>query len=388
MPGGPEDLSRLVRQLNTSAGALKSAGSTGDTDQAGSVQSHFDEILRRAVSSGASDILFVAGFPTVLRVHGALTPFTDEPLTPHDTKALARLLLSDLRYPEFLREKASDFSFERNGLGRFRCDLHHQQGSIAIAIRVLPSAIPTLRELNLPEHFERFARMTRGLVLFCGPTGCGKSTTMASLIDIINRTRAAHIVTIEDPIEYVHPPALSVVEQVEIGRDATSFASALRHALRQDPDVILVGEMRDLETISIALTAAETGHLVFSTLHTADAPQTVDRLIDVFPEQQQRQIRQQVSLSLSGIAVQTLVPTRGGDGRLPAAEILIANDAVRNLIRTGQNHQIHSQITIGRKDGMMTMEDSLAALVRAGRISRDEAVLRAGHRDELENLVS
>jgi twitching motility protein PilT len=262
--------------------------------------------------------------------------------------------------------------------------LHHQRGSVAVAIRILPLAIPTLADLNLPAAYERFARMARGLVLFCGPTGCGKSTSMAALIDVINRTRSAHVVTIESPVEYVHRHRRSIVEQVEVGVDAVSFASALRHALRQNPDVILVGEMLDLETIAIALTAAETGHLVFSTLHTSDASQTVDRLIDVFPEGQQNQVRQQISLSLAGIAVQNLVPRADGAGRVPACEVLVANDAVRNLIRTGKNHQIHSHLTIGRREGMMTMEESLAGLVQADQITREEALLRAPHREELE----
>ncbi len=317
-----------------------------------------------------------------------LVPWGTEKLRPEATRSISLLLLDEVRYRDFVKNKAADFTFERPGLGRFRCDLHHQRGSIALSIRVLPAEIPGLESLNLPASLARFAQLQRGLVLFCGPTGCGKSTTMASLLDIVNRTRQAHIVSIEDPVEFTHRHNRSVVEQVEVGHDAPSFSSALRHALRQDPDVLQIGEMRDLETMAIALTAAETGHLVFSTLHTSDAAQTVDRIIDSFPDYQQNQVRQQLSLSLAGIVVQALVPTADGKGRVPACEILFANDAVRNLIRTGKNHLVYSQLTIGRREGMMTMEDSLAGLVRSGRIAREEALLRASRRDELEKLLA
>jgi len=402
-----EELSRLVREINTSsdAGASPEGGRarshrephvhphaghdrTEIREVAGEVSSatraRLDALLEDAVRRGASDLLLVAGVPPSIRRNGALEHAGDEPLSGAEARAFVLDILDELRYREFLRTKAADFTFERPSIGRFRCDLHHQRGSVAIAIRILPLAIPTLSELGLPSIYERFTTLQRGLVLFCGPTGCGKSTSMAALIDVVNRNRAAHVVTIESPVEYVHRHRRSIVEQVEVGVDAVSFASALRHALRQNPDVILVGEMLDLETISIALTAAETGHLVFSTLHTSDASQTVDRMIDVFPEGQQNQIRQQISLSLAGIAVQTLVPRADGTGRVPACEVLIANDAIRNLIRTGKNHQIHSQLTIGRREGMITMEESLAGLVQTGRISRDEARLRAPHRDELD----
>ncbi|PYT07215.1 MAG: type IV pili twitching motility protein PilT [Acidobacteria bacterium] len=345
-----------------------------------------DGILTRAVRLRASDVLLVAGFPPTARVHGELQSLGDEALTPADTRALSLLLLDDARYKEFQRERAVDFSFERAG-GRFRCDLHHQRGSVALALRWLPRAVPSLDDLNLPPVIRRFTQISRGLVLFVGPTGCGKSTSLAALVEIINRTRTCHIVTIEDPIEYRHRAGRSVVEQIEIGRDAVSFARALRHCLRQDPDVILVGEMRDLETIATALTAAETGHLVFSTLHTGDAAQTVDRIIDAFPEQQQNQIRQQLSLCLAGIVVQNLVPTVDGRGRVPACEILIANDAIRNLIRTAKNHQIYSHLTMGRKEGMMAMEEALAELHRSGRISFEEALLRAAHVEEFKKIL-
>ena len=400
-----EELSRLVREINTSADPPRQGGASGprpsrenhhvhdhaahDRDAGEGVPSparaRLDDLLEEAVRRGASDLLLVAGVAPSIRRNGALEPAGGgEALTAADTRAFVLDLLDELRYREFQKTKAADFTFQRPTIGRFRCDLHHQRGTVAIAIRLLPLAIPTLSELNLPTVYEQFTTLHRGLVLFCGPTGCGKSTSMASLIDVINRNRSSHVVTIESPVEYVHRHRRSIVEQVEVGVDTVSFASALRHALRQNPDVILVGEMLDLETISIALTAAETGHLVFSTLHTSDASQTVDRLIDVFPEGQQNQIRQQISLSLAGIAVQTLVPRADGRGRVPACEVLLANDAVRNLIRTAKNHQIHSQITIGRREGMITMEESLGGLVKAGRITRDEARLRAPHREELD----
>ena len=399
-----EELSRLVREINTSPGPQSPDAprapvtredrrvhnhASHDRDAVPGIPSaaraHLDGLLAEAVRRRASDLLLVAGVPPSIRRNGALEPVHgSEPLTGTDTRAFVLDLLDELRYREFQKTKAADFTFERPPIGRFRCNLHHQRGTVAIAIRILPLTIPTLSELNLPSLYERFATLQRGLVLFCGPTGCGKSTSMASLIDVINRGRSSHLVTIESPVEYVHRHRRSIVEQVEVGVDAVSFASALRHALRQNPDVIQVGEMLDLETISIALTAAETGHLVFSTLHTSDASQTVDRLIDVFPEGQQNQIRQQISLSLAGIAVQTLVPRADGGGRVPACEVLVANDAIRNLIRSGKNHQIHSQLTIGRREGMITMEESLAGLVKGGRISLDEARLRAPHREELD----
>jgi twitching motility protein PilT len=350
------------------------------------VSEKLDGILVRAVRLKASDILLVAGFPPTARVHGSLEPLADDALTPADTRSLALLLLDEVRFKEFQRDRAVDFAFERAG-GRFRCDLHHQRGSVALALRWLPRVIPSLEELNLPATIRRFTLLSRGLVLFAGPTGCGKSSSLAALVEVINRSRRCHIVTIEDPIEYRHRPGRSLVEQIEVGRDALTFPRALRHCLRQDPDVILLGELRDLETIATALTAAETGHLVFSTLHTGDAAQTVDRIIDVFPEHQQNQIRQQLAMSLAAVVAQTLIPTADGLARVPACEILIATDAIRNLIRTGKNHQIYPTIAMGRKDGMMTMEESLADLVRTGRIAREEATLHTTRTDELLKLL-
>jgi twitching motility protein PilT len=284
-------------------------------------------------------------------------------------------------------ERAVDLCFDRPGLGRFRCNAHFQSGTIAAAVRVFPAGIPTLAGLNLPAHLARFAALERGLVLIAGPAGCGKSTTLAALIDTINRTRNVHIVTAEDPVEYRHAHGTSIVEQMEIGRDVPTFAAALRAALRQDPDVLLVGEMRDLETMSMTLSAAETGHLVFSTLHTGTVAQTLDRIIDVFPEDRQAQIRAQLALSLAGIVIQTLVPLSQGRGRLPAVELLFITDAMRNLIRRGQNHMIHGQMGLARGTGTITLDESLARLVQAGKVARDEASRRAVHLEEFESYL-
>jgi twitching motility protein PilT len=321
-PAAAAETEPPVAEPDEALAAVGDDPSTFVIDSLKPVAERLDGYLSRALREGASDLLLVAGFPPSARVHGALQPLGHDDLTPADTRSLALLLLDDIRYKEFMREKAADFSFDRAG-GRFRCDIHFQRGSVALALRAFPRGIPSLQDLNLPAMLRRFTQLSRGLVLFVGPTGCGKSTSLAALIDIVNRSRNCHIVTIEDPIEYRHRAGRSLIEQIEIGRDAVSFARALRHCLRQDPDVILVGEMRDLETIATALTAAETGHLVFSTLHTGDAAQTVDRIIDVFPEYQQNQIRQQLSLCLSGVVVQNLVPTADGRGRVPACEILV-----------------------------------------------------------------
>ncbi|HET6371739.1 MAG TPA: type IV pilus twitching motility protein PilT, partial [Candidatus Polarisedimenticolia bacterium] len=250
-----------------------------------------------------------------------------------------------------------------------------------------PGTIPEFSTLNLPAQVARFADVLRGFVLVVGPTGAGKTTTLACLIDIINSRRAAHIVTIEDPVEYRHRHRRGLVEQIEVGNDSATFSEALRHVLRQDPDVILVGEMRDLEAISIALTAAETGHLVFSTMHTNDTTQAIDRILDVFPASQQNQVRQQLALSLTGVVAQHLIPTMDGKGRVPAVEVLVATDAIRNLIRTSRTHQIYSTLSTGRASGMQTLEESLATLCRRKRISRDDAFARSPHRDELESLL-
>ncbi|PYQ50729.1 MAG: type IV pili twitching motility protein PilT, partial [Acidobacteria bacterium] len=270
---------------------------------------------------------------------------------------------------------------------RFRVNIHRQRGTLAAAIRALPSTIPTLPDLHLPATLAELVKPTHGLVLVCGPTGAGKSTTLAALVGELNRNESRHIITIEDPIEYEHRNNKSVIEQIEIGRDAPSFASALRSSLRQDTDVILVGEMRDLETVATALTAAETGHLILSTLHTSDAAQAIHRIIDVFPPPQQTQIKQQLALSLNGIVVQQLVPRSDGKGRCVAVEVLLATQAVRNHIRNEKLQQLISEITLGKRQGMISLEDSLARLVRQGLISVEDARNRSSRPDELESQL-
>jgi twitching motility protein PilT len=305
-----------------------------------------------------------------------------EALDPEDVRGLVTPLLETWQLEELQKKKSVDLSFAREGLGRFRMNIHHQRGTLAASIRLLPSRIPTLESLRLPASLAKLAERRQGLVLVTGPTGCGKSSTLAAFIDIVNTRRAAHVVTIEDPIEYQHANRSAVIEQIEVGRDTPDFAGTLRSIVRQTPDVILVGEMRDAETIATALTAAETGHLVLSTLHTNDAIQAVSRILDCFPAANQPQIRQQLSLALLAVVAQQLA--LGVDGtRYPAVEIMIATDAVRALVRKGDDHQLRSQISTGRADGMMTMEQSLADLVRAGRITQDTAYAHCFRTDDL-----
>jgi len=347
-----------------------------------------DTLLKDATERGASDLLLVPGARPTIRVHGDLTPADEKDLVgSEDALEALKPHLSAAARDHFQAGRAVDFCFELTGAGRFRCNLHRSRDGVSASLRLLPAAIPDFAKLNLPPRVARLAEVLKGFILVVGPTGAGKSTTLACLIDMINSRRAAHIVTIEDPVEYRHRHRRGLLEQIEIGTDAPSFSEALRHALRQDPDVILVGEMRDLETISIALTAAETGHLVFSTLHTNDTTQAIDRIIDVFPAHQQGQVRQQLALSLTGVVAQHLIPTSDGRMRVPAVEILIANDAVRNLIRTSRTHQIYSTIGTGRGVGMQTLEDSLAALHRSRRITREDALARSTHPDEMESLL-
>jgi len=346
-------------------------------------------LLADAERRGASDLLLVPGALPMLRLHGDLTPspIPGSALGIEDAAGMLLPYLPASLAAEFRAGNAVDFCFEQQGIGRFRCNLHRERGGVAASLRLLPEKIPDFHMLNLPPQVARLAEMHKGFVLVVGPTGAGKSTTLACLLDIINSRRAAHIVTIEDPVEYRHRHRRSVIEQIEIGTDAPSFASALRHTLRQDPDVILVGEMRDLETISIALTAAETGHLVLSSLHTNDTTQALDRMLDVFPAHQQAQVRQQLALSLTGVVAQHLIPTADGAGRVPAVEILLATDAVRNLIRTTKTHLLYSTIAMSRTLGMQTLEDALATLCKRKKITREDAMLRSTHLDELDSLL-
>ena len=367
-----DELSRLVDQLNRSATAAKSGE-----------KRTIDQVLGTAVHSHASDIILVAGSPVTLRVNGGLTADAGPLLSAETIRGLLLPLLSAGQSEELHERKCVDFCFVRGATGRFRANFHYQRGTLAASIRLLPAQIPTLETLHLPASLGMLADRRQGLVLLTGATGCGKTSTMASLIDRINASRRDHIITIEDPVEYQHANKKSLVEQIELGTDTLSFAQAVRAVLRQDPDVILVGEMRDSETMAAALTAAETGHLVLTSLHTNDAAQTVSRILDTFPSGYQSQIRQQLSLALLAVIQQQLLPAANGVGRYPAVEILVATSAIRNLIRRGDDHQLRANIETGRSEGMLTMEQSLAELVRAGRVSRETAFAHCNHPEDL-----
>lgn len=400
-----EDLNRLIRSLNSvgeaagDGGALVEhvredegplapfAATAGPVE--GEVAPRLAALLAETVRRGGTDLLLVPGSPPVLRLHGALEPVASgaEPFGATEAFDLLSPSLSAERRRRYAAEGAVDLSLRAGDLGRFRVNLHRTRRGAAAAVRVLPKRIPPLAELGLPESLYDLTKGTRGLVLVTGATGSGKTTTLAALVDRINRTSRRHVVTIEDPVEYEHAHGTSVVEQVEVGADAPSFAAALVAALRQDPDVILVGEMRDLETTRAALTAAETGHLVLATLHTNDVPQTVNRITDIFPAEQQATVRQQLSLALSAVLCQQLVPRADGKGRVVATELMIATDGVRAHIRKGSFHQLHTELTLGRRFGMSTMEDSLARLVKAGTVTEAEARLRSAHPDDLAALL-
>lgn len=340
--------------------------------------SSMDGLLEYTCNAKASDLHINVGSKPALRLHSVLQVISSAPtITPEISKELLMSLLDEHKLDMVEKNGDIDFSFSRPGLGRFRVNVYRQRGTYSIAIRSLPFIIPPFDSLNLPHVIKSFAKKTKGLVLTTGPTGSGKSTTLASIINIINEERKAHIITIEDPIEYLHKHKNCLIDQREVGADTKSFAAALRATLREDPDVILVGEMRDPETISIALTAAETGHLVFSTLHTVGAAKTVDRIIDSFPPTQQSQVKSQLATVLEGVVSQQLVPRRDGKGIAAATEIMIVNSAIRNLIREGKPFQINSIIQTGMNQGMQTMEGCLAQLCIDGIISQDDALIRA-----------
>jgi twitching motility protein PilT len=350
--------------------------------------SSIDELLERMVSQGASDLHVTAGSEPAIRVNGRLARLDGVAgLSGDDTQRLLYRILSTEQQKQLEIKRQLDLSYSIPGLARFRVNVYFQRESLGAAFRLVPAELKTLDDLGLPQQLHDLASKPRGLVLVTGPTGSGKSTTLAAVIDEINRTRHDHIMTIEDPIEFLHRHKNCIVNQREIGPDAISFAEALRGALRQDPDVILLGEMRDLETIATALTAAETGHLVFATLHTQDAPSTVDRLIDVFPAAQQEQIRVQIASTLQAIVTQTLVPTIDGAGRVPAVEILYPDDAVRNLIRQAKVEQIYSIMQTGTKRGMQTLEQALVDLVVRGKISQEAAITRSSRPEQLVGLL-
>jgi twitching motility protein PilT len=376
------ELSKIVAELNRAAPSQKYA-----TTRTGQATPSLDQLLHAAAGRGASDVLLIAGAPAMLRVTGNLTPGAGAVLEAEDVRSLVLPLLEPSQLEELQKRKSVDLSFMRENLGRFRVNIHHQRGTLAASIRLLPSRIPSLESLHLPASLGKLAERRQGLVLVTGPTGCGKSSTLAALIDIVNTKRAAHVVTIEDPVEYQHANRSAIIEQIEVGRDTPDFAVTLRSIMRQTPDVILVGEMRDSETIATALTAAETGHLVFSTLHTNDTIQSMSRILDSFPAGNQPQIRQQMSLAMSAVIAQQLVPGVDGVNRWPAVEIMIATDAVRALIRKGDDHQLRSQISVGRADGMTTMEQSLADLVKAGRITRETAYAHGYRTDDLQRYL-
>ncbi|HKV45063.1 MAG TPA: type IV pilus twitching motility protein PilT [bacterium] len=381
---------------------------------------HINELLKETTDVQASDLHLTAGRKPTIRVWGKLQPLEHrEVLTPEDTSQLAYSMLNAFQKQKFEKTWELDLSYGVQGLGRFRVNLYRQRGATGIAMRSIPSTIPAIDDLNLPPILKDLARKPRGLILVTGPTGHGKSTALAAMIDAINTERAAHIVTVEDPIEYIHEHKKSIVNQRELGFDTQSFPNALRGVLREDPNVVMVGEMRDLETISAALTIAETGHLVFATLHTANAAQSIDRIVDVFPPYQQQQIRIQLASVIEAVLSQQLLPNQrylakagaarmDGQrrvaaatttiqrtwpaleeiGRVPAMEIMIATPAIRNLIREAKTHQIESALQTGAQYGMQTMDMALADLYRRRLVSAEDAIARAIHPDELRKLIA
>jgi twitching motility protein PilT len=347
----------------------------------------FADVLLEVVERKASDLHLTAGSPPMLRVRGQLIPLELPKVTPQQVREIVYSILTNEQRQRLETDWQCDFAWSIPGKGRFRVNAFFQRASIGAAFRLIPDEMPELDTLGLPPVLREFTRRPRGFVLVTGPTGSGKSTTLAAMLDVINRERRDHIMTVEDPIEFLHRHKNCIVNQRELGADAKSFALALKAALRQDPDVILVGEMRDLETIATALTAAETGHLVFATLHTQDCPQTIDRIVDVFPPEQQQQVRVQLSVSLQGIVTQQLLPTADGRGRAVASEVLVPTPAVRNLIREAKTHQIYSAIQTGGSHGMQTMDSSLADLARRNVISRELAEARSSQPEELRRLM-
>ena len=346
------------------------------------------ELFEQMSAQSASDLHITAGSPPMIRVHGDVAPLPFEDLTPNATKQLCYSILTEQQKKKFEEESELDFSFSVAGLSRFRGNLFLQRGAVGGVFRAIPHTAPPLSKLGLPAAVDGLIKLPRGLVLITGPTGSGKSTTMAAMIDQINETRAEHIITVEDPIEFLHSNHRSLVNQREVGSDTHSFTAALKHVLRQDPDVILIGELRDLETISIALTAAETGHLVFATLHTQDAAQTIDRVIDVFPPHQQAQVRSQLAATLRGVVCQTLVKRAQGDGRAVATEVLVTTPAIANLIREGKTYQIPSALQAGRSLGMHTLDQHLADLVNTGQITYVAALEKVHDAAGFDRLIN
>ena len=357
--------------------------------QPGGLTVNLQQLLKAMVEQGASDLHITTGTPPQLRIDGVLVPLRVNPLSPVDTKQLCYSVLTDTQKLHFEEERELDFSFGVRGLARFRANLFMQRGAVGGAFRTVPFKISSFAELGLPPVIEELCNKPRGLVLVTGPTGSGKSTSLAAMIDKINSERHEHIITVEDPIEYLHPHKKCLINQREVGSDTESFKKALKYILRQDPDVVLVGEMRDLETIEAALVTAETGHLCFATLHTNSAVQTINRIIDVFPPNQQSQVRAQLSFVLEGIICQALLPRATGQGRIPALEVMVPNAAIRNLIREDKIHQIYSIMQIGQgKSGMQTLNQSLASLYLRRLVTLEEAVGHTSEPEELEQIIS
>jgi twitching motility protein PilT len=387
LPYYEKELAQIVEELNRATpGPREPREATLAPESLGNPES-LDQLLMFAVRQTASDLLLIAGAPVTLRIGGELSNPGGPALEAEDTRALLLPVMTPAQTQELQRNRSVDLCFHREGIGRFRANIHYQRGTLAGSLRLLPERIPTLESLNLPPLLRRLSEARQGLVLVTGPTGCGKSSTLAALLDLVNTHRHDHVVTIEDPVEFLHTNRQSIIEQIEVGRDAPDFASSVRSILRQNPDVILVGEMRDPETIATVLTAAETGHLVLSTLHTNDTSQAVSRILDSFPAANQAQIRQQFSLALLAVVAQQLIPSGDKAVRYPAVEILMASSGVRSLIRKGEDHQLYSAVSTGRAEGMITMEQSLAEMVRTGRISRETAAARCFRPEELRRYL-
>jgi twitching motility protein PilT len=349
---------------------------------------HVDELLHTVVEKNASDLHIAAGIPPIIREQGALVPLPFERMAPNETQRMMYDILTDEQIQRFESTWELDFAYALGKKARFRVNIFRDRGNVAGALRLIPTKIPTLEQLGYVRKLEELTHLRRGLILVTGPTGSGKSTTLAAMIDSINTGRSEHVITIEDPIEYLHPHKKSIVNQRELGMDTKEFSNALRASLREDPDVILVGEMRDLETMRLAISAAETGHLVFATLHTNSAASTVDRIVDAFPQGQQEQIRLQLSNNLQAVICQTLIPRLGDTGRIGVQEIMIATPAIRNLIREAKAHQITSIIQTSAQVGMITMDQNLRDHYQRGLISYDDAVSRAINPDELKRMIA
>ncbi|MCC6484092.1 MAG: type IV pilus twitching motility protein PilT [Armatimonadetes bacterium] len=366
---------------------LQAVSGSGLPNSQDIAETHVDELLRAMVKAGSSDLHLCVGVPPIVRIDGQLKPLAFTKLSAAESQRIIYDILTDEQIRRFEEDLELDCSYSVKDLSRFRLNVFRDKGAVAAAFRTIPVKIPTLKDLQLPKVLETLTRKPRGLVLVTGPTGSGKSTTLAAMIGHINTESSLHIITIEDPIEYLHTHKYSIINQREVGMDTREFKNALRASLREDPDVILVGEMRDLETIQIAITCAETGHLVFATLHTNSAAQTVDRMVDVFPPGQQEQIRFQLSNNLEAVICQQLLPRAGMPGRVCAQEIMIATPAIRNLAREAKSHQIPSAIQTGAKFGMQTMDQHLRDLYQQGVITYDDAITRAMAPEELKKMI-